>query len=209
MNTLLLIPGVEIELRVGSINNKNLSFDSSIDKEYSEKINTSLLSYPEWELVEEIHTTDYVYSVDKNKKIRISVDSLNNKKSIIKENIITKNISLKNSPFDIRFSVNQELNNSSNDLLKSLESNNKEITRQKARRTFKNKNFNYDLTNVIETKNNVKKEKFELEIELNINEETLEWSDEYIKDFLICKLNDLINIIEKTENINFENLQLI
>ena len=114
---------------------------------------------------------------------------------------------------------------SSNDLLKSLESN-KEITdnnslgnhnmqsmqsiltRQKARRTFKNKNFNYDLTNVIETKNNVKKEKFELEIELNINEETLEWSDEYIKDFLICKLSDLINIIEKIENNNLDQINL-
>ena len=204
LNNLLLIPGVEIELRVGLINN-NLSFDSSIDKTYFEKINTSLLSYPEWELIEEIHTTDYVYSVDKNKKIRVSVDSNNNKKSIIKENIITKNISLKNSPFDVRFSVNQELNNSLNNQI--IDKNN--LTRQKARRTFKNKNFNYDLTNVIETKNNVKKEKFELEIELNINEETLEWSDEYIKDFLICKLNDLINIIEKSENINFENLQLI
>ena len=107
LNNLLLIPGVEIELRVGLINN-NLSFDSSIDKTYFEKINTSLLSYPEWESVEEIHTTDYIYSVDNNKKIRISVDSNNNKKSIIKENIITKNISLKNSPFDVRFSVNQE-----------------------------------------------------------------------------------------------------
>ena len=202
MNNLLLIPGVEIELRVGLINN-NLSFDSSIDKAYFEKINTSLLSYPEWESVEEIHTTDYLYSVDKNKKIRISVDSLNNKKSIIKENIITKNISLKNSPFDVRFSVNQELNNSLNNEI--IDKNN--LTRQKARRIFKNKNFNYDLTNVIETKNNVKKEKFELEIELNINEETLEWSDEYIIDFLICKLNDLINIIEKSENINFEILR--
>ena len=202
LNNLLLIPGVEIELRVGLINN-NLSFDSSIDKTYFEKINTSLLSYPEWESVEEIHTTDYIYSVDNNKKIRISVDSNNNKKSIIKENIITKNISLKNSPFDVRFSVNQELNNSLNNQI--IDKNN--LTRQKARRTFKNKNFNYDLTNVIETKNNVKKEKFELEIELNINEETLEWSDEYIIDFLICKLNDLINIIEKPENINFEILR--
>jgi uncharacterized protein YxjI len=119
------------------------------------------------------------------------------KRCSIKENIITKNISLKNSPFDVRFSVNQELNNS----LNLSKNNNNLITRQKARRTFKNKNFNYDLTNVIETKNNVKKEKFELEIELNINEETLEWSDEYIIDFLICKLNDLINIIEKSENI--------
>ena len=197
LNNLLLITGVEIELRVGLINN-NLSFDSSIDKTYFEKINTSLLSYPEWESVEEIHTTDYIYSVDNNKKIRISVDSNNNKKSIIKENIITKNISLKNSPFDVRFS-NNSLNN------QIIDKNN--LTRQKARRTFKNKNFNYDLTNVIETKNNVKKEKFELEIELNINEETLEWSDEYIIDFLICKLNDLINIIEKPENINFEILR--
>ena len=67
------------------------------------------------------------------------------------------------------------------------------------RKSFISDNFKYDLTYVVQISNNIKKEKYELEIELLQNEETINWTSEYSIEFLECKIYDLVNIIEPVD----------
>ena len=193
MDSYLRIPFVEIEIRLGTIDiNKN--FDSSVDKKYFEKILHDLESFNSWKSINYQEITDYI-----NDNIRLN-DNL-----IMKENVITNTIQIKNSPFDIRFSVNQEfmLNTYKNSFTKK-----DAVIRNKKRKTFIAENFKYDLTEVIQIINNISKIKYEIEIELLINENTLTWTHQYINEFLECKIYDLINIVEPIERSNF-NIKLI
>jgi hypothetical protein len=54
------------------------------------------------------------------------------------------------------------------------------------------------------TKNGINNVKHEIEIELLITPETLNWSSEYINDFLECKIYDLVNIVEQIERDSFK-----
>ena len=119
----------------------------------------------------------------------------------MKEKLISNTIQLKNSPFDIRFSVNQEF--SLNSYIKTFDKQNC-LIRNKQRISYISDNFKYDLTYVIQTSNNITTEKYEIEIELLINEETLTWTKEYLNDFLECKIYDLVNIVEPIEREKFK-----
>ena len=131
---------------------------------------------------------------------------INDSEIIMKENVITKNIQLKNSPFDIRYSINQEF--SLNSYIDSFSKNASNIIRTKSRRSYIGDTFKYDLTIVNEKQNNINKDKYEIEIELLSNEITMTWGNEYINKFLECKIYDLINIVEPLERNKF-NINLM
>jgi len=195
----MTIPEVEIEIRLGCLNfNK---FDSSIDKTYFEKILSSFNGYNNWKNIYVTNTIEYIKN---NKKIVTYPDGTIY--TILKENIYKKDFQLKNIPFDIRFSVNQELLTRKEEL--TLENVDQFMIRNKSRKTFEDLNFRYDLTYVTEVVNNISKDKFEFEIELIINEETLEWSNQYLNDFLVCKVQDIVNLIEEKNTI-IKNLVII
>jgi hypothetical protein len=183
----LLLPFVEFEIRLGTIGKH--SFDSSVDKKYFEKIK-SVLETGQWESIVNKNTTEYVKDQYK------CIDNV----LMLKENIIKKDHSLSNSPFDIRFAINQEFS------LKSLFFNKDSdtITRIKKRKSFIGDNFRYDLTEVNERNNNVNKIKYEIEIELLVNKQTLTWDDTYINDYIECKIYDLVNIVEPIERSEFK-----
>jgi hypothetical protein len=202
------IPEVEIEIRLGSINNfgiqQNKTFDSSLDKTYFEKILSNLESYKEWKNIYITNTVEYIQNIEYTKKLKSIHYDDNVIVNILKESIFKKDLILQNMPFDIRFSVNQEL--------KTKKELNKELNtaiRQKQRKSFVDSCFIYDLTHVIETINNVSKEKFEIEIELIINNETLEWSDQYLNDFLLCKVQDIINLLNEKDTVLPPNISII
>lgn len=186
----LLLPFVEIEIRLGTLSK---TFDSSIDKKYFNIIKEDLLKSKEYfENIEVKNTTEY---------IKGGVKLINDSSLQMKENIINKTISLQNSPFDVRLSINQEFS------LKSYISSfskNDTILRKKERTSFIDRNSRYDLTVVHETINNITKQKYEIEIELLVNKTTLMWSKEYLNDFLECKIYDLINIVEPIEREKFK-----
>jgi hypothetical protein len=192
----LILPFVEIEIRLGTIN-KN-SFDSCIDRKYFEQIKKTLENGT-WTLIENINTVEYISNQE------VSLKLINNESIIMKENVITKNIQINNSPFDIRYSVNQEF--TLNSYINSFSKINN-IIRTKSRRSYISDNFKYDLTIVNEKKNNINKDKYEIEIELLVNKETLTWTNEYLNDFLECKIYDLINIVEPLERNKF-NIKIL
>ena len=190
MDTYLLLPFVEIEVRLGTFTGNK--FDSSIDRKYFEYILYELESHGSWKNVVFQESVDYIN--DNNRLI-------NDKLLIMKENIITNTIQVKNSPFDIRFSINQEFELNS---YKNSFNKNDSVIRNKKRKSFINDNFKYELSEVSETINNITKIKYELEIELLVNKETLTWTSDYINDFLECKIYDLINIVEPMEREKFK-----
>jgi len=192
----LVLPFVEIEIRLGTIN-KN-SFDSCIDRKYFEQIKKTLENGT-WKLIENINTVEYISNQE------VSLKLINSESIIMKENVITKNIQINNSPFDIRYSVNQEF--TLNSYINSFSKINN-IIRTKSRRSYISDNFKYDLTIVNEKKNNINKDKYEIEIELLVNKETLTWTNEYLNDFLECKIYDLINIVEPLERNKF-NIKIL
>ena len=198
MQDYLLLPFVEIEIRLGTLS-KN--FDSSIDKKYFNEIKTNLEEC--FKNIEKKNTTEFI-----NKNVKLITQTATSKEVgnfketlLMKENIINKTFSLHNSPFDIRLSINQEF--SLNSYTHSFSKNNT-LIRKKERTSFIDSNYRYDLTIVSETSNGITKQKYEIEIELLINKETLTWSNDYINDFIECKIYDLINIVEPIERNSFK-----
>jgi hypothetical protein len=186
----LLLPFVEIEIRFGTLS-KN--FDSSVDKKYFNQIRDSLLTHKSlFRTIQTNITTEFV-----QKKLKL----INEKKLIMKENVLNKTFSLEFSPFDIKLSVNQEF--SLNSYIPSFQKTNC-ITRKKERTSFINDDFRYDLTIVYETENNITKIKYEIEIELLVNKNTLTWSNDYINEFIECKIFDLVKIVEPIEREKFK-----
>jgi len=192
MNEFLVLPFVEIEIRLGTQNGNK--FDSSVDRVYFEKIKNQL-SNGEWKEIKNIESIEHIK--DSIKLITIK----DNTKVIMKENVVTKTFSMKNSPFDIRLSINQEFKLDS--YLTNINKNDS-VVRSKNRTTFLSDNFQYDLTIVNEKKNNINVLKYEIEIELLINENTLVWTNDYILDFIECKIYDLINIVEPLDRDSFK-----
>lgn len=185
-----VLPFVEIEVRLGTISfNK---FDSNIDKNYFKQIGETLNTSELWESINQTDTVEFI-------KDNLRLITGKQKDIIFKENIYKKTIQVNNSPFDIRFAVNQEFKmNSSLFIEKDC------VVRKKQRTSYISKNYQYDLTYVKQTINNVTKDKYEIEIELRINQETLSWSKEYLNDFLECKIYDLINIVEPLKREDFK-----
>jgi hypothetical protein len=193
MEHYLLLPFVEFEIRLGTLSKK---FDTSLDKNYFTKIRDSLnLSKENFNNIEILSTKEYI-----NNNLKLIINNKNTK-LIMKENVLTKTFVLNNSPFDIRFSVNQEFKLDS--YIDSF-SKETETIRKKERTSYISDNYRYDLTVVDETINNITKEKYEIEIELLVNKETLTWSNDYINDFIECKIYDLINIVEPMEREKFK-----
>jgi hypothetical protein len=190
MSEYLFLPFVEIEIRLGTLSK---TFDSNVDKKYFRQIMDSLLENKEQ--FKEIETKKSTELVNKNLKL------INGNLLIMKENVLNKISSLSFSPFDIKLSVNQEFK--LNSYINSFHKN-EATTRKKERTSFINDNFRYDLTIVQETVNNVSRDKYEIEIEINSNKNTLTWSKDYMNEFIECKIYDLVKVIENIDRDKFK-----
>ena len=190
----MVLPFVEIEIRLGTL--KKNKFDSSVDKLYFEKIREKLES-GEWKNVVNKNTVEYI---KENQKLITDITT-NNLLLILKERVKNEDHQMNNSPFDIRYSINQEfkLNSHINSFSK-----NDCLIRNKCRKSFVSDTFRYDLTIVNENKEGVLKTKYEIEIELLVCKETLSWDKGYLNDFLECKIYDLVNIVEPTVREKFK-----
>jgi hypothetical protein len=194
LNSFLLLPLVEIEIRLGTLGKH---FDSNIDKKYFLEIKQNLENATNvFKTVEKTNTVEYI-----NNNLKLITCSGKEQKLIMKENVFTKTIQMSNSPFDVRLSINQEFSLKS--YIPSFQKENAN-TRKKERTSFIDTNYRYDLTHVIETINGITKEKYEIEIEILVTKETLSWKSKYINDFIECKIYDLINVVEPIERESFK-----
>jgi hypothetical protein len=197
MDTFVVLPFVEIEIRLGTITKNH--FDSSVDKKYFEKIKQSLET-GEWKTIVNKNTIEYLKSVDSG-NLKLITENDSKSLLLLKEKVKNEDFSVSISPFDIRLSINQEfkLNSQINSFSK-----NDCLVRSKTRKSFISDDFCYDLTIVNENKEGVIKTKYEIEIELLINKNTIQWTSNYINDFLECKVYDLINVVEPIDRDKFK-----
>jgi len=205
----MVLPFVEIEIRLGTLR-KN-KFDSCVDRKYFEKIKETL-EMGDWKCIINKNTVEYIKN---NLKLITDINNekeLKNKKEtgekeqakpktneskvelIQKERVKTEDFQISCSPFDIRYSLSQEFSLKSQ--IKTFDKTDC-LIRNKSRKTFMAEDFKYDLTIVNENNGGILKTKYEIEIELLVNKNTLTWKTCYINDFLECKIYDLINIVEK------------
>ena len=189
----MVLPFVEIEIRLGTLGK---TFDSSIDKKYFEKIK-DFLDTGDWESINNKNTIEYC----KNNNKLITENDISF--LILKENVLKEDFQINTSPFDIRYSINQEFKFKTENIVNSFDKTDS-VLRNKTRKSYLNENFRYDLTIVNEISNNINKTKYEIEIELIINNNNIIWSPNYINDFLECKIYDLVNIVEPLERSKFK-----
>ena len=189
----MVLPFVEIEIRLGTLGK---TFDSSIDKKYFEKIK-DFLDTGDWESINNKNTIEYC----KNNNKLITENDISF--LILKENVLKEDFQINTSPFDIRYSINQEFKYKTESIVNSFDKTDS-VLRNKTRKSYLNENFRYDLTIVNEISNNINKTKYEIEIELIINNNNIIWSPKFINDFLECKIYDLVNIVEPLERDKFK-----
>ena len=190
----MVLPFVEIEIRLGTLGQ---TFDSSIDKKYFEKIKDHL-DTGDWESINNKNTIEYCKN---NNKLITENDDISF--LILKENVLKEDFQINTSPFDIRYSINQEFKYKMVSIVNSFDKTDS-VLRNKTRKSYLNENFRYDLTIVNEIANNINKTKYEIEIELIINNNNIIWSPNFINDFLECKIYDLVNIVEPLERNKFK-----
>jgi hypothetical protein len=189
----IYLPNVEIEARLGSINlNK---FDSSVDETIWNRILNVLGAWNGWEKVETTKKEIYINdSIKKN--YRTVVNSCGDDIFEKKEKLVNNNYSCKNSPWDVRFSVSQEFKLSTKIVLNPDHPST--LTRIKTTKSFYHKFWRYDLSVITQKINNCEKKLYELEIELWNMKDAIKAQPIYLAKDLICKIQDIINIVEKT-----------
>jgi hypothetical protein len=185
----MVVPFVEIEVRLGTLGK---TFDSSIDKKYFEKIRDHL-DTGDWKSVTNSNTIEHCKN---NFKLITDKTSY----LVMKENIFKEDFQFNQYPFDIRYAINQEFTFKNTDSFTKEES----CLRNKCRKSFISDDFRYDLTIVNEIQNNITKTKYEIEIEVLINKDTVLWNKQFLSDFLECKIYDLVNIVEPMEREKFK-----
>jgi hypothetical protein len=195
MSDYLLLPFVEFEIRLGTFNAGK--FDPCIDINHFKTIN-SALEKETWKKVEKTHSIDYIHE-----ELRLTENNNGQNNQLIKKEKIKSNVfSLKNSPFDIRLSINQEFKLDSYSNLFDKK-NTENVIREKFRHSYINDEFKYELTYIVEQIDCIKKEKHEIEIEILQTNETINWTSKYLNDFVECKIYDLINIVEPIDRNKF------
>lgn len=195
--------GLELEIRFGYLQDDK--FDTDITKKNWDIILKKLNKSAKNSIFEKeiIKQKDEYY--DTYRKTYIYSDSINksNKKEIFaivkKDKLVNLNIET-NSIFDIRISLSNEVE------LEKYEKEELKFSRLKHRYTFIYKNWNYDLSIIELINNNIKKNYYELELELNDN--NILKDENLLKIFLkssITKIIDIFKIFDNDQsNYNFK-----
>jgi hypothetical protein len=173
---------VEFEIRLGKMNAG--SFDTDIGEEKFNKILRGLEKYKGWEDTKESNTS--VYYKD---KLRTTVDEeTDDSTTIFKKSITKKNFSLKDSPYDMRFSVAKEIPCDHSD-------EEMEGVRTKHRKSFIRKNLSIDMTVVTGDQTDLDcEEEARYEVELEIIDPTKVNNRDTLYN-IIYKVFDVLAII--------------
>ena len=177
---------VEFEMRLGWKGSSDI-FDSNIDKYYLDHILYQLHTCKLWSNIKEYQTKEIYYD-----NIRITYDDKNHIKSKIKKtNILKKTIELPNTPFDLRISVNTEIDIDD----ENINCLTPTFSVCKQRTSFTYKMWSYDTTVVTIDDEHVKHEdvnimyQFEIELVDKTNNDLM-----YLSQSIVTKIYDIINI---------------
>ena len=184
---------IEIEIRIGQIQDNNHFKSGLCSEEFYNKIKTKLDSSKDWLNV--IHTkTDEINSNGIRRITHFNDKKIVKNSSIKKQRLKNINLKYNNTPYDLRISVSTE-----------IESDVKIKTgtiRIKDRVSYCYKDYRFDLTKVTQTENTVKNINYEFEVEfMNLDNEV---SDLYRAHSGLLIMRDIVNMCEEIQNAKLE-----
>jgi hypothetical protein len=196
---------IEIELRLGRINNDTQFSPGILSLDFFNKIKNILENSESWDKIEEINTRE---TINKNGIRKIEPLDLDNKNQIkyLKKNKIEKfDFYYENTPFDIRLAIAEEdyltINKS-----RSIKFEDTDIIRYKNRKQFYYKeSYVIDLTEVKTIINTVETINYEVEVELLNLKSNM--TNRYRAHSALLLIRDIINMCETIDG-DAELLQL-
>lgn len=178
-------PNIEIELRFGKANGN--FFDTNIGSENFDRILKALEKYQGWEDKKTENTEVFYYNSSRK---RLTWDEDNGTQDcVVKENIYKQNFSDKNSLYDVRFSVSNEIPTSKPD------DEDADRMIEKYRRSFIRKNLSIDMTIISgDTKDMDDEDGKKFQVELEIIDPT-KIEDEPQLFNILNKVSDVLKIL--------------
>lgn len=181
-------PNLEIEFRIGFVDDDTNKFDSFVGKEFFTKILNVLQTNKSWLSKERSVTKDFFAD-----NMRLSVDSNGKKTCMSKKKLCVLDFRFEDTPFDIRVCFSKELPIPVSHFPKKKNM----FIREKDRMSYKHKTWHYDITTVKTVDNTVENMTFEIELEADLKESLLVMNKKYFVHSSLLKIKDIVNMCEK------------
>jgi len=180
------ISHVEMEMRLGKFNGK--VFDTNVGKATFDRVLIGLRKYTEWEQVRTIKSEVFYRESD---GVRITLDETTNEETIVrKERVKNEDFKkLKDSPYDVRFSVSSETPLTA-DINRDMDKK-----KTKDRMSFIRKNLSIDMTVCVGDSHDMDSEEkvsYQIEFEI-IDPSRIQTRDEMFN--IIHKIKDVFNLL--------------
>ena len=180
------ISHVEMEMRLGKFNGK--VFDTNVGKATFDRVLIGLRKYTEWEQVRTIKSEVFYRESD---GVRITLDETTNEETIVrKERVKNEDFKkLKDSPYDVRFSVSSETPLTT-DINRDMDKK-----KTKDRMSFIRKNLSIDMTVCVGDSHDMDSEEkvsYQIEFEI-IDPSRIQTRDEMFN--IIHKIKDVFNLL--------------
>jgi len=180
-------PHIEFETRLGKFNGK--MFDTNVGKESFDRVMIGLQKYMGWEKIIGMEQTVFYRESD---SVRFTIDEANGDETLIRKERI-KNEDFKNmkeTPFDIRFSVSKEI--------PLNDDTNRDMDKKKTKKrvSFIRKNLSIDMTICIGDPHDMDAEEsvsYQIEFEI-IDPRNVHNKDEMFN--IIHKVKDVFNLLD-------------
>ena len=184
------ISHVEMEMRLGKFNGK--VFDTNVGKATFDRVLIGLRKYTEWEQVRTIKSEVFYRESD---GVRITLDETTNEETIVrKERVKNEDFKkLKDSPYDVRFSVSSETPLTT-DINRDMDKK-----KTKDRMSFIRKNLSIDMTVCVGDSHDMDSEEkvsYQIEFEI-IDPSRIQTRDEMFN--IIHKIKDVFNLLNTSK----------
>lgn len=192
-------PNIEIEARLGWKTSNY--FDTNIQAEFYETLKTKLKQSC---MIERQENTR-VYVMNQTRVITTMDNRIKDAHRKVK--LLSIDLGLEGSPYDVRLSVCQE-RPVSKQTTNQITPSRGNLIRTRERSQFIHKMFNYDLTKVFvhATDSHV----YEFELELNLHNVSRLHSTHYLSHSMAMKIEDIVKIsVNDCENIHLKNVTYI
>ena len=183
-------PNLEMEFRLGYLEDDNKIFDASVSEDFFKKIACKLDTNTKWKSKERGVMNDFFHEGK-----RLSVYSDGKKECIKKVKLVSLDFIFENTPFDVRISLSQEHPQDESSFTNTQD--NSFYKRSKDRMSYKHKSWSFDITSVKTIDNSVEDITFEVELEVhNLKNVLKNTNTKYFIHSSLLKIKDIVNMCE-------------
>ena len=191
-------PHLELEFRLGFLEDDDKIFNTSIPEDFFIKITDRLKTNNGWTSTRREVVNDFF-----NRGLRMSIYADGKRECIKKTKLVSLDFVFEGTPFDIRICISKEEPVPTVDFMDPQDDFNKIklYQRNKDRMRYQHKDWYFDITSVKTVENTVEDTSFEVELELsNFINALKEKGSMYCIHSGLLKIKDLVNMCENVEN---------